>query len=89
VRLGASDEKLAASLIEFFHDAAVEVEGGKVVYRRTTGEVLSKFSGGLRPSQSEVFRQILKKMCRLTRGGGPNEPGVWTLRHEFHPEKFE
>ncbi|XP_069609142.1 DNA excision repair protein ERCC-6 isoform X1 [Ranitomeya imitator] len=48
----------------------------------TTKEVLQEFEDKLSPSQSCVFRELLRKLCTFHRK--PDGDGVWRLRPEFH-----
>ncbi|XP_073408175.1 DNA excision repair protein ERCC-6 isoform X2 [Dendrobates tinctorius] len=48
----------------------------------TTQEVLQEFEDKLSPSQSCVFRELLRKLCTFHRK--PDGAGVWRLRPEFH-----
>ncbi|XP_073542195.1 DNA excision repair protein ERCC-6 [Phyllobates terribilis] len=48
----------------------------------TTQELLLEFEDKLSPSQSCVFRELLRKLCTFHRK--PDGAGVWRLRPEFH-----
>ena len=48
--------------------------------RASTGEILTGFAGELSPSQSAVFRSMLRQICDFHRHQGE---GIWTLKAEF------
>ncbi|KAM4034179.1 LOW QUALITY PROTEIN: DNA excision repair protein ERCC-6 [Anomaloglossus baeobatrachus] len=48
----------------------------------TTQELLQEFEAKLSPSQTCVFRELLRKLCTFHRK--PDGAGVWRLRPEFH-----
>lgn len=48
----------------------------------STQELLHEFENKLSPSQSCVFRELLRRLCTFHRNS--NGSGVWRLRPEFH-----
>jgi len=77
-----SDRKIGEMILEAFLDPKLAGQGHSL----TTGQVVQHLAQGVAAHHSDLFKELLKQMCELSKASHPSQPGVWTLRTEFWPK---
>jgi len=85
IELHESDRKIAEMILEAFLDP--KFAGPK--HSLTTGQVLQHLAQNVADHHSDLFKSLLKQLCKLNKPNQSSQPGLWTLRQEYWPVKAE